>query len=140
MFNREVKIKNRNVKTAIILAFCFFILTGCAPAKSLLEYLTKVPETITQKTELEQLKQAQKTSAIINCQELCQDKLSTNGIQAGDSPCLSNAIVEDWVCDIAHSPRQEVDDLPDNQCEAFRTGAAHHFVELDGNCNLIKVY
>lgn len=121
------------LKTAMLLVFSFFILTGCG-------VVVEMSKTITQKTQIEQLKQSQKTAAIINCQELCQDKLSTNGIEADDSPCLSNQIIEDWVCDIAHSPRQEIDNLPENQCEAFRTGQAHHFVELDGNCNVIKVY
>ena len=128
----EVK-KIQYLKTGTLLAFCFFGLSGCAA-------FVQVSETITQKTQIEQLKQAQKTSAIINCQELCQDKLSTNGIEANDSPCLSNNIIDDWVCDIVHSPRQDIDDLPENQCEAFRTGRAHHFVELDGNCNVVKVY
>ncbi len=45
----------------------------------------------------------------------------------------------DWVCDIAHSPRQsEIDDLPENQCSAYREGRAKHFVEVDMNCNLIR--
>ncbi len=130
----------KHCRTAIVLAFSFFIITGCTQIQNAFKPLTQLSETITQKTEIEQLKQAQKTAAIINCQELCQTKLSTNGIQAEDSPCLSNEVVPDWVCDIAHSPRQDVDNLPANQCEAFRTGGAHHFVELDGNCSIIKVY
>lgn len=44
----------------------------------------------------------------------------------------------DWVVDIAHSPRQAIDNKPENQCEAYREGKAQHFVELDENGNLIK--
>ncbi|MEM7816873.1 MAG: hypothetical protein QXZ20_03095 [Candidatus Aenigmatarchaeota archaeon] len=73
------------------------------------------------------------------CIKLCKnyDKDLSNG------PCLSdsnpNWNVNDWVCDVAHSPRQEIDNLPENQCKDFREGRAHHFVEVDLNCNLIKV-
>jgi len=61
-------------------------------------------------------------------------------------PCLGEIVASNgsdfdlptWVVDIAHSPRQEVDDKPENQCSAFREGRAKHFVELDENGNLIK--
>lgn len=53
-------------------------------------------------------------------------------------PCLSEALMPDWVVDIAHNPRSPVDDLPENQCEAFREGRAKHFVELDLEGNLIR--
>jgi hypothetical protein len=53
-------------------------------------------------------------------------------------PCLSNNLIPDWVADIAHNPRQAVDDLPANQCSAYREGQAHHFVELDLDGNLIR--
>jgi hypothetical protein len=35
------------------------------------------------------------------------------------------------VTDVAHDPRQPVDDEPENQCEAYRSGDAGHYVELD---------
>ena len=56
-----------------------------------------------------------------------------------NGPCLSNEIVEDWVCDVAHSPRQAVDDLPENQCPAYGDKASH-FVEVDPDCNFIRKY
>lgn len=62
------------------------------------------------------------------------------GIDFSRGPCLSNNLMPDWVADIAHNPRQPIDDLPENQCPAFREKRAHHFVELDPNGNLIKVY
>lgn len=52
-------------------------------------------------------------------------------------PCLSDALMPNWVVDIVHSPRQPVDDLPENQCPSFREGRAKHFVELDLDGNLI---
>lgn len=73
------------------------------------------------------------------CNQIC--KSYDRNLSSG--PCLSDNNpdwnVNDWVCDVAHSPRQAVDDLPENQCQAFRNGQAHHFVEVDTSCNLIKV-
>lgn len=56
-----------------------------------------------------------------------------------DGPCLSNALLPGWVLDIAHSPRLSVDDLEENQCTAYISGDAKHFVELDPEGNLIRV-
>lgn len=53
-------------------------------------------------------------------------------------PCISNALMPDWVADIAHNPREKKDDLPGNQCPAYLEGRAHHFVELDSEGNLIR--
>jgi len=72
------------------------------------------------------------------CNQICKsyDKNLSNG------PCLSDNnpdwTVNDWVCDVAHSPRQPVDDLPENQCSAYRDGQAHHFVEVDTSCNFLR--
>jgi hypothetical protein len=54
------------------------------------------------------------------------------------SPCLSNDLIPGWVVDISYSPRQPVDDLPENQCSAYLEGRAKHFVELDPEGNLIR--
>ena len=35
---------------------------------------------------------------------------------------------------------QEIDNIASNQCSAFRDGIAKHFVEVDENCEVIKVY
>jgi hypothetical protein len=68
------------------------------------------------------------------CISLCKQ---TTDLSKG--PCLSNEIAPDWVCDVAHYPRQAVDNLPANQCEGFRNGSAHHFVEVDTSCNTINL-
>lgn len=52
-------------------------------------------------------------------------------------PCLSNNIYQDWVCDVAHSPRQPIDNIPQSQCPEYGK-TAHHFVEVDTDCTLIK--
>jgi hypothetical protein len=55
-------------------------------------------------------------------------------------PCLSEGIpgLSDWVVDIAHDPRLPVDDRPANQCQSFRDGETHHFVELTPDGQLIR--
>jgi len=60
------------------------------------------------------------------------------GIDMTNGPCLSNHLIDDWVFDIAHNPRQEIDNQPENQCSAYREGKAHHFVEFDPEGNLIR--
>jgi hypothetical protein len=65
----------------------------------------------------------------------CQKQLET-GADLSKGPCLSNEIAPDWVCDVAHNPRQAVDDEPANQCPAY-WDTAHHFVEVDPQCNFI---
>jgi len=82
---------------------------------------------------------ADKDMAIGKAKELWRAKyLGGEDLSAG--PCLSNDLIPDWVADIAYNPRQAVDDLPENQCSAFREGKAHHFVELDPEGNVIRTY
>jgi hypothetical protein len=73
------------------------------------------------------------------CIEECKKSLA-GGQDLSKGPCLLNPISElpDWVCDVAHSPRQDVDNLPENQCSAYRQGLAKHFIEVDTNCKFIK--
>jgi hypothetical protein len=73
------------------------------------------------------------------CEDLCNMAVLA-GNDLSDGPCIANSIVTDWSCDIAHNPREVVDDKPENQCSSFRGGITHHFVELDINCNLIRKY
>ncbi len=61
------------------------------------------------------------------------------GIDFSSGPCLTNDLLPDWVVDIAHNPRQALDNLPENQCQAFIEGRAKHFVELDLNGEVIRV-
>ncbi|MBU0530505.1 MAG: hypothetical protein ABIH52_02255 [Candidatus Aenigmatarchaeota archaeon] len=58
------------------------------------------------------------------------------GTDLSAGPCLSSH--EDWVCDVAHDPRQDVDNLPENQCPEYGKTASH-FVEVDPECKLIRI-
>lgn len=55
-----------------------------------------------------------------------------------NGPCLSDALLPNWVVDIAHNPRLPIDDLPQNQCPSYVEGRSQHFVELDLNGDLIR--
>ncbi len=61
------------------------------------------------------------------------------GYDLTSGPCLTNDLLPDWVADLVHSPREKIDDLTQNQCQAFLEGRAKHFVELDLNGNLVRV-
>lgn len=63
----------------------------------------------------------------------------SSGMDLDNGPCLDNAKrFPDWAIDVAHSPRQPVDDLPENQCAAYRDGSAKHFLELSPDGALIR--
>lgn len=96
-------------------------------------------DVITGTADIKIKEKADKDLAIAKAKELWRVKFQL-GEDLSAGPCLSNDLIPDWVADIAHNPRQSVDDLPENQCSAFREGKAHHFVELDEQGNVIQVY
>jgi hypothetical protein len=63
------------------------------------------------------------------------------GIDLKRGPCIAEHLpgLPDWVADVAHSPRIPADEQPANQCARFRSGQAHHFLELDPAGHLIRV-
>jgi outer membrane PBP1 activator LpoA protein len=67
-------------------------------------------------------------------------ELKSKGVDFSNGPCIAEDLMPNWVADVAHNPRQPIDNLPQNQCQNFRNGKAKHFVELDPNGNIIKVY
>lgn len=75
--------------------------------------------------------------AIRKAQELFEQK-KREGMDFSRGPCLSEEIVTDWCVDVAHSPREPVDDEPANQCRSYREGRVHHFVELDLDGKIIR--
>ncbi len=63
-----------------------------------------------------------------------------NGTDFSSGPCIAEQLPDlpDWSVDVAHDPRAPVDNQPANQCQAYRQGKTHHFVELDPDGNLIR--
>ncbi|MBU0598085.1 hypothetical protein KKF61_03760 [Patescibacteria group bacterium] len=96
-----------------------------------------VSEVVSGSADIQIKKSADKNLAIAKAKELWRLKFAMDE-DLSNGPCLSNNVIKDWVADIAHSPRQAVDDLPENQCSAFRGGTAKHFVELDLSGELIR--
>lgn len=66
-------------------------------------------------------------------------KEQTRGMDLSNGPCLTNDLIPNWVADIVHNPREQVDNLSENQCPAYLEGRAKHFVELDQKGNIIRV-
>jgi hypothetical protein len=65
------------------------------------------------------------------------ERAKARGVDMSRGPCLG-VIEPGWVADVAHDPREDVDDEPENQCAAYRSGEADHFVELDPEGELIR--
>lgn len=74
--------------------------------------------------------------AVRLARELYEQK-KAEGMDMSNGPCLAEEIIPDWCVDIVHSPRQPVDNLPENQCQSYRSGRVHHFVELDLEGNVL---
>ena len=70
--------------------------------------------------------------------EACLMLCKTVTFSKSDGPCLSDEIAPDWACDVAHNPRIEVDEWAENQCNSYRTGSVHHFVEVTPDCKFIR--
>ena len=87
----------------------------------------------------EHVEQSDRDRAVDKAQAVYQDSVVT-GRALSQGPCIAEEVpgLPDWVVDIAHDPREPADDDPANQCERYRTGEAHHFVELDQDGTLIK--
>jgi hypothetical protein len=74
------------------------------------------------------------------CVFLCQAEVG-QGRYLEEGPCLSSGLsawdIQGWVCDVAHSPRSGMDNLPENQCPEFGVTATH-FVEVTPQCQFIR--
>ncbi len=65
-------------------------------------------------------------------------KRAVEGMDFSSGPCLTNDLQPGWVVDIVHTPRERIDDLPENQCPAYRGGRATHYIELDQKGNFVR--
>ena len=81
----------------------------------------------------------ERSRAVAAAQQAYQQAL-TRGDDLNKGPCIAESLPElaDWVADVAHDPREDVDDDPENQCSRYRQGEASHFVELDPDGELIR--
>jgi len=86
-----------------------------------------------------QVSQSDRDRAVDEAQVAFRNFIAT-GAPLELGPCVAESLpgLHDWVVDIAHAPRQPVDDEPANQCQRYRSGQAHHFVELDEHGELLR--
>jgi hypothetical protein len=87
----------------------------------------------------EQISQSDRDKAVDEAQNaFAQVQAAGQDLSAG--PCISESLpgLSDWVADVAHDPRESIDDEPANQCQRYRSGQAHHFVELNIDGQLIR--
>jgi len=75
------------------------------------------------------------------CVQACREALSS-GRNLESGPCLLDPVPQnpEWVCDVAHSPIQPIDNLVENQCSSYRIGASKHFIEVTPECQHIKAF
>ncbi|MGA7670632.1 MAG: hypothetical protein WBW04_09430 [Nitrolancea sp.] len=80
-----------------------------------------------------------KQQAIDAAQQVYQQS-KAQGTDFSSGPCIAEQLptLPDWSADVAHNPRKPIDDQPSNQCQDYRQGKTHHFVELDPDGNLIR--
>lgn len=117
----------------LITSLCIFTLSGCSLFSDETKELDDVEKTKVSKN----VEEVEASRVVEEAKELYTQK-KESGMNFSDGPCLG-IIENEWVVDIAHSPRLPIDNRPENQCEAFRSGKAKHFVELDPEGNLIRV-
>lgn len=72
--------------------------------------------------------------AIGACIQLCEESSFPLG---RDSQCLG-PLDGDWVCDLAHDPREQQDNNVENQCQSYLTGSHLQFVEVTPDCEFIR--
>lgn len=68
------------------------------------------------------------------------EEIEAGGQDLTNGPCIAEELedVPGWSVDIAHDPRQEIDDDPANQCQHYREGHTTHFVELSPEGEVIR--
>jgi len=115
---------------AIILIVLVFI--------GLMFFLDVKPVSKSSVPALEQEIKDEQQKMIERAQQLFINKKNA-GIDMDSAPCLTNNLAPGWVVDVAHNPRQAIDNYPENQCSDYREGKAEHFIELDTLGNLIKI-
>ncbi|VVB58372.1 Uncharacterised protein [Candidatus Anstonella stagnisolia] len=73
------------------------------------------------------------------CIKAC-NALKASGANMSAGPCAANPLKDypSWVCDVAHNPRQPVDDIIDNQCSLYQNGGASYFIEVTPECEFIR--
>ena len=117
-------------KTYLFLTFLIFTISmsGCGK-KQVTEDETDTTEIINDEKILTDI-----------CINECKNALNL-GRNLDNGPCLLNPIKENnkLVCDVAHSPRESIDNIPENQCSSFREEKSNRFIEVTPDCEFLKI-
>lgn len=72
--------------------------------------------------------------------QVAYDEAVAAGEDLAAGPCIAEELpgLPEWVADVAHDPREAIDDDSANQCKSFGAGEATHFVELTPEGELIQ--
>ena len=117
------------------------VISGCTLKQTAKEAVNTAQQTADVATGVSAIELKKKADRSLSISKALQEFKARKFIIEDDlarGPCLSENLLPDWVADIAHNPRQRVDDESANQCQNFRNGTAKHFVELDLEGNLIR--
>ncbi len=108
-------------------------------------YLYVSPNTVPEKksTDIVSEMYARYSKQISQCVYLCA-KAYEERRDLRNGPCLSELYPQywnftDWVCDVAHWPRQDIDNTPSYMCSSFGK-TAHNFIEVNPDCEPIRIY
>lgn len=64
-------------------------------------------------------------------------KTKEQGVNFSNGPCLG--AIDGYAVDVAHLPREKVDDLSENQCSDYNNGKLKHFIELTPLGTIIRI-
>ena len=75
--------------------------------------------------------------AVIKCALELYELVSEQGIEFF-SQCIGTC--GDFAVDIVHVPRNSEDELEENQCLEYSLGNVSHFIELDKNGDVVRIF
>jgi len=127
--------------TIVLVVLAIVLLGSLAFVSKFLERESKITEEMVPQTAQTTQQESIEETVKQLCIQACMDARS-KGQDLSNGPCLLDPVPQypEWVCDVAHWPRQPIDNLRENQCDAWHAGTAKHFVEVDPNCNFIRSY
>lgn len=74
--------------------------------------------------------------SIRSAKKIYADKKAQN-TDFDQSPCLSEDMGNGYALDIAHNPREQIDDQV--QCSSYQNGSVKHFVEMSPDGNILRI-
>ena len=89
------------------------------------------------KSEKETSEIVKDSSDAISCAINLYKKAKADGMKFV-SQCLGSC--GDYAVDIVHIPKNDIDNLAENQCKDYREGKVSKFVELDQEGNLFRIF